>query len=258
MRAPWRRSLVLGAPDEPARLALFARGFVALLPLWAGAIPSGIAYGVAARSAGLGLGETQLMSLVVFSAAAQVGAVSLLGAGAPVAVLIGTAMALNAQLPLLGLAVGRQARPSWAARLVAAWFLTDGAYGVAAARGPLRLPVLLGAGVSMFVGWNAGTALGAILGHAVPDPRRLGVDLVVPLTFLAVLVPLVRTRTAALTALVAGATALLLVRLAPGGVTVLGAGLAGSAAGAWRAQRERAAQEAPGVGEAASQDTGAR
>ena len=99
MRAPWRRSLVLGAPDEPARLALFARGFVALLPLWAGAIPSGIAYGVAARSAGLGLGETQLMSLVVFSAAAQVGAVSLLGAGAPVAVLIGTALALNAQLP---------------------------------------------------------------------------------------------------------------------------------------------------------------
>jgi predicted branched-subunit amino acid permease len=262
MRAPWRRSLVWGAPDEPAPRALFARGFVALLPLWAGAIPSGIAYGVAARSAGLGPGETQLMSLVVFSAAAQLGAVSLLGAGAPVAVLIGTAMALNAQLPLLGLAVGRQARPSWAARLVAAWFLTDGAYGVAAARGPLRLPVLLGAGVSMFVGWNAGTALGAILGHAVPGalwaPRRLGVDLVVPLTFLAVLVPLVRTRAAAVTALVAGATALLLVRLAPGGVTVLGAGLAGSAAGAWRAQRERAAEGAPGAGEAANESPGAR
>ena len=46
-----------------------------------GAIPSGIAYGVAAHGAGLGPGETQLMSLVVFSAAAQVGAVALLGAG---------------------------------------------------------------------------------------------------------------------------------------------------------------------------------
>ena len=141
---------------------------------------------------------------------------------------------------------------------MAAWFLTDGAYGVAAARGPLRLPVLLGAGVSMFVGWNAGTALGAILGHAVPDPRRLGVDLVVPLTFLAVLVPLVRTRTATLTALVAGATALLLVRLAPGGVTVLGAGLAGSAAGAWRAQRERGAAGASGAGKATGREAGAR
>jgi predicted branched-subunit amino acid permease len=214
------------------------RGFLALLPLWAGAIPSGIAYGVAARAAGLGPGETQLMSLVVFSAAAQVGAVSLLGAGAPVALLVGTALALNAQLPLLGLAVGRQTRPSWPARLVAAWFLTDGAYGIAAACGPLRLPVLLGAGVSMYTAWNAGTALGSVLGAVVPDLRRLGVDFVVPLTFLAVLVPLVRTRTAALVALVAGATALLLARLVPGGVAVLGAGLVGSAAGAWRTRRD--------------------
>ena len=226
------------APDRPAPLALFASGFLALLPLWAGAIPSGIAYGVAARAAGLGPGETQLMSLVVFSAAAQVGAVSLLDAGAPVALLVGTALALNAQLLLLGLAVGRQIRPAWPARLVAAWFLTDGAYGIAVARGPLRLPVLLGAGVSMYTAWNAGTALGSLLGMAVPDLRRLGVDYVVPLSFLAVLVPLVRTRAAALVALVAGATALLLVRLVPGGVAVLGAGLVGSAVGAWRTRRD--------------------
>ena len=238
MRGSPHPPLAPGAPDRPAPLALFARGFLALLPLWAGAIPSGIAYGVAARAAGLGPGETQLMSLVVFSAAAQVGAVSLLSAGAPVALLVGTALALNAQLLLLGLAVGRQTRPSWPARLVAAWFLTDGAYGIAVARGPLRLPVLLGAGVSMYTAWNAGTALGSVLGTAVPDLRQLGVDFVVPLTFLAVLVPLVRTRTAALVALVAGATALLLAWLVPGGVAVLGAGLVGSAVGAWRTRRD--------------------
>jgi predicted branched-subunit amino acid permease len=72
------------------------------------------------------------------------------------------------------------------------------------------------------------------------------VDFVAPLTFLAVLVPLVRTRAAVLTALVAGVTALLVARLAPGGVAVLGAGLAGSAAGAWWAQRDHARADATG------------
>lgn len=226
---------------DPTPLALFARGFGALLPLWAGAIPVGVAYGVAARGAGLSFGEAQLMSLTVFSAAGQVSAVTLLDAEAPGIVIVGAALALNAQLLLLGLAAGRRLRPSRAGRLVAAFFLTDGAYGVAVAGGRLTLPGLLGAGVSMFVAWNAGTGLGAAAGHALPDPRRLGVDFVATLTFLAVLVPLVRTRAAALTAVVAGVAPLLLARLAPGGVAVLGAGLAGSAARAWWARRERSA-----------------
>ncbi len=220
-------------PRPPSARALFARGFRGMLPLWAGAIPAGMAYGVVARGAGLGVGETQLMSLVIFSAAAQVGAVALLGAGASLPVLVGTAMALNAQLLLLSLAVGRQFRLAPLQRLVTAWFLTDGAYGVALAQGPLQLPILLGAGVSMYVAWNLGTALGAAVGLAIADPRRLGIDLVATLCFLAVLVPLVRTRVALVVALVAGLAAVLLIQVVPGGVAVLGAGLAGSVAGAW-------------------------
>lgn len=104
--------------------------------------------------------------------------------------LVGTVLALNAQLFLLNLTVGRQLQLSWPRRLVTALFLTDGAYGIAVGTGPLRLPVLLGDGASMFAAWNVGTALGTSLGQAVPDGRRLGIDLVAPLTFLAVLVPL--------------------------------------------------------------------
>ena len=82
------RASAPGGRDDPAPRALFARGFLALLPRWTGAIPSGIACSVAARSAGLDWGEARLMSLVVFSAARQVGAVALLDAGAPAALLM--------------------------------------------------------------------------------------------------------------------------------------------------------------------------
>jgi predicted branched-subunit amino acid permease len=175
----------MSVDEKTSSWGWFRRGFVGLLPLWAGAIPAGVAYGVAARGIGLGMVETQVMSLTVFSAAAQLSAVPLLGGGTPTSVLVVTAMALNAQLLLLGLTVGRQVRPTRWRRLAAAWLLTDGAFGVASGQGRLRLPVLLGAGASMYLAWNAGTAIGASAGTVVPDPRRFGVDLVVPLTFLA-------------------------------------------------------------------------
>jgi predicted branched-subunit amino acid permease len=214
-------------------LADFWRGYLALLPLWSGAIPAGVAYGVAARSAGLGVLETQLMSLVVFSAAGQIGAVSLLAGGASPLLLVGTVLALNAQLVLLGVAVGRQLRLSWPQRLATAWLLTDGAYGVSLGVGPLRLAVLLGAGASMYTGWNLGTALGAGVGAALPSPGAFGINLVAPLSFLAVLVPLLRSRPALLVAAVAALMAIGLVQVAPGGVAVLGAGLVGCGVGAW-------------------------
>ena len=111
------------AEPRPTVLHAFIRGALAL-SFWAGAVPAGIAFGVAARHAGLGPDTAQLMSLLVFSAAGQMGAVSLLGADTPPAVLVATVVVLNAQLLLLSVTVGRQLRPVGLQRPVVAWFLT--------------------------------------------------------------------------------------------------------------------------------------
>jgi predicted branched-subunit amino acid permease len=98
----------------------------------------------------------------------------------------------------------------------------------------------------MYLGWNLGTAVGSLAGEALPDPRRLGIDIVPALAFLAVLVPLLRTRAAVGVAIASGIAALILARAAPAGIAVLGAGLAGGAAGAWwTRQRVAATEEAP-------------
>jgi predicted branched-subunit amino acid permease len=179
------------------------------------------------------------MSLLVFSAAAQISAVSLIDDGAPAIILLATTLLLNVQLLLLGLAAGRETRPGWLGRLAGAFFLTEGAYGVAAGIGRLTLPSLVGAGASMYLSWNIGTALGVTVGDAIPDPRGIGIDLVAPLAFLAVLVPLVRSRPAVVTVVVAAGIVLALTQIVPSGVAVLGAGLSGSLAGAWAANWPR-------------------
>lgn len=215
---------------------LFWRGFVGLMPLWTGAIPVGIAYAVAARGAGLSFVATQLMSLTVFSAAAQLSAISLMANGTPVPILVATALTLNLQLFLYGLTAMRENRSTAPRRFLTAYFLTDGAFAVAVAGGRIRLLVLLGAGVSMFTAWNLGTLIGASAGAVLPDLTPYGVDFVAPLTFLAVLVPLVRARPALLTVLVAAITALVLNQIIPD-LAIIGAAVTGSIAGAWSYRR---------------------
>jgi 4-azaleucine resistance transporter AzlC len=217
------------------RGAEFVEGFVAMLPLWSGAIPSGIAYGVAARAVGMSAFDTQLMSLIVFSAAGQITAISLIDAGSTLAATLVTVLAVNAQLPLLGIAAARQLRPSGMKRLQLATMLTDAAFGIAATREPFRHHVLVGAGFSMYLGWNLGTAVGLAAGNAFGDPSRIGLDFVVTLSFLAVLVPLVRSRAAAVAVFVSAAIALLMLQFTPVGVALLAAGAGGAFAGAMAA-----------------------
>ncbi len=202
-----------------------------MLPLWAGAIPAGVAYGVAARAVGIGALDAQFMSLTVFAAAGQITAVSLIGSDSALVATFITVMAVNAQIPLLGIAAVRQLHPTRFQKLQLSLLLTDGAFGIAAAREPLRHYVLVGAGLSMYLGWNLGTALGLTAGGAAGNPATSGLDFVVPLSFLAVLVPLIRDRSAVAAVLVASLTAITVLQIAPVGVAVLAAGVIGSATG---------------------------
>ncbi|MCL4792842.1 MAG: AzlC family ABC transporter permease, partial [Gammaproteobacteria bacterium] len=166
------------------------------------------------------------------SAAAQLSVVALVAGGSPALVPLLTTVLLNVHMLLFGLAAARAARPRRGMRMLTAFFLTDGAFAVALGVGRLALPALLGAGVSMYLGWNIGTALGLLLGDTISNPRRAGVDLVAPLMFLAVLAPLLRGWPELLCALLAAGTTLCVLQWLPGGLAVLAGCLAGSLTGA--------------------------
>ena len=92
---------------------------------------------------------------------------------------------------------------------------------------------LLGAELSLFVTWNLSTLGGGLIGGAIPDPTKLGLDLVFPLAFLALLVPLVRTRVELVVALFSGALAYVVAQMSSGGVPIVVTGVGGSLLGAW-------------------------
>jgi 4-azaleucine resistance transporter AzlC len=212
--------------------APFLAGCQAMAPLWLGVVPFGIAYAVLARDVGLSLVETQALSVLVFAGSAQVSAVGLIGAGAATAEIVLTTFLLNVRHLLYGLALGRRTPLRGWRRPTAAYFLTDEAFGVVAARPERSFAFLLGAELSLFVTWNLSTLSGALVGGAIPDPEELGIDLIFPLAFLALLVPLVRTRVELLVALVSGALAYVLSEALPGGLPILLTGVLGCLLGA--------------------------
>jgi predicted branched-subunit amino acid permease len=203
-----------------------------MAPLWLGVVPFALVYAVLARDAGLSLLQTQALSALVFAGSAQVSAVGLFGGGAAALEIVSTTFLLNVRHVLYGLSLGRRIPLAPRERPVAAYFLTDEAFGVVAASGERTFAFLLGAELSLFAVWNLATFGGAIAGSAIADPAELGIDLVFPLAFLALLVPLVRTRVELLVAVASGAIAYVAGRGLPGGLPILLAGVVGSLVGA--------------------------
>jgi len=175
-------------PGGPA----FRAGFRAVLPLWIGIVPFGAAYAVSARAAGIGPFETQLMSLLVFAGGAQFAAVGLVAAGAGPWTLVSTTLLINLRHVLYGVVVGATTPLDGRRRWLAAHLLTDEVFGVHIAQGRGQASFLIGAGVSLYLVWNLATLAGTLLAHAMPDPGAIGLDIVFPLAFLALLVPLLR------------------------------------------------------------------
>ena len=237
----------------PSR-ARFRAGFTAMLPIWLGVAPFAVAYAVTARAAGLSLPETQFMSLTVFAGASQFAAAGLFGQGVGAASIIATTFLLNVRHVLYGLSLAQGLPVHGWRRLLAAQFLTDEAYGVTIAAhggntaagpkqpGGLSLAFLLGAELSLYAVWNLFTLLGSLAGSVIPDPKAVGADVVFPLAFLGLLVPLLRGRLEVLVAVFAGLLAWGVSRLFPGGVTVLVAGVGGALLGALLSTRSRSAE----------------
>ena len=176
----------------------------------------GTTFGVVARQSGLEPLEIVGMSLLVFAGASQFAMVQLFSQATPAPIVIVSVLFIN----LRHLLMATSLRPHlgrlpllW--RLLAAYFLTDESFAMATGhfrRGGRSLAYYFTFAMALFVLWNVATVVGIVVGGAMGDPRRFGVDFAITATFLGIVVLAIRRRTdviiALVAALVAGALAL--------------------------------------------------
>lgn len=181
-----------------------------------------ISFGVTSVSAGASVGQTCAMSLLVFTGASQFSAVSVFGAGGSAASAFGGAALLAARNSVYGLTMAPHLKGSLPKRLLAAQLTIDESTAMAAAQDDEqhRTAAFWITGLSIYLFWNLGTLIGAVLGSAI-DPEKFGLDAAFPAAFLAMLWPLLRARRSRLAAAIGATVCLVLIPFAPVGVPIL-------------------------------------
>ncbi|HEY6406990.1 MAG TPA: AzlC family ABC transporter permease [Ktedonobacteraceae bacterium] len=196
----------------------FLNGIKAELPILLGVVPFGLIYGVSARSAGIPPLAGQSMSFIVFAGSAQFVTAQLIGAAVPAGIIILTGFIVNLRHALYSASLApylKQLNTRW--RMLLAYLLTDEAYAVVITH--YQKPgdrsrkhwYFLGAGLALWITWQASTAVGIVLGAQLPASWSL--DFALPLTFIALVVPNLKDRAGTATAAAAGIIAILAVGL---------------------------------------------
>jgi predicted branched-subunit amino acid permease len=213
----------------------FLEGIRDMSPMLLGIIPFGIVCGVGAIAAGASPIAALAMSMIMFSGAAQIVATQLLVAGAPFAVIVLSCLVVSLRLLMYSAAMAPYLRPlDYRWRNLLSYVLTDQAFAGTIQRfrasGDLaaNASYFLGTGVLLWTVWQISTVVGILAGQIIPASWQL--EFVVPLCFIAVLMPLLRDR---VSLLVFGVAAVAVVALdaMPLRLSMICAGLLGIAAG---------------------------
>jgi len=201
-------------------------------------VPFGMIFGVIGTEAGLSVAEVMGFTVLVIAGAAQITALQLMQDNAPTLIVLATALAVNLRMAMYSASMAphvRGARP-WQKALVG-YLLVDQSFAASVMKYeqrpewdlPRKLAYFFGTATPVSTLWYAGTLVGALAGQAIPE--AWSIDVAVPLAFLAIVAPGLRTpahMAAAATALVAS----LLLAFLPYSLGVIVAGALGMIAGA--------------------------
>lgn len=180
-----------------------------MAPLLIGVVPFGLITGVTAGASVLGGLVGWATSPIIFAGAAQLATIGLFDTGAATLVIIATALTINARHLMYSAALApsfREFPRGW--RFALPYLLTDQAFAPSIVRyetadDPLyRRWFFLGAAASLWITWQTTTGIGVVFGSVIPPEWSLG--FAIPLVFMALLVPALRTRPALLAAVVGG------------------------------------------------------
>lgn len=163
-------------------------------------VPFGLLFGVAASNAGWSVLQIGAMSVFVIAGASQFTALQLMSDQAPVLVVVAAGLAVNLRMAMYSASLapvfGRA--PLWQ-RLLIAYALVDQSHGTTINRLALppamspreRVAHFFGSALAICPAWYAASIAGAVAGTAIPP--ALALDFAVPITFIAIFAPSLRS-----------------------------------------------------------------
>ncbi|MHA7273708.1 AzlC family ABC transporter permease [Arthrobacter sp. TMT4-20] len=191
----------------------------------------GLSFGALSVTSGFDIWQTMALSLLLFSGGSQFAFIGVVGGGGTGAAAMTAASLLGIRNAVYGMQMNALVRPTGWRRFVAAQVTVDESAATASGQTDPdeRRRGFWSAGIGVFVLWNMFTVAGALLGGALGDPARWGLDGAAVAAFLGLLWPRLRTREPAAIAVVCALVTVAVVPVvAPGLPILIAAAVAGA------------------------------
>lgn len=202
--------------NNPSR-SYFWQGYRDCSPFILIVAPFGLLFGVIATEAGLNLIETMTMTILVIAGAAQFTALALLEDQAPTFIVIIAGLAVNLRMAMYSAAlVPHFGKASLGSRLLASYFVVDQTFAIAIKKyesDPTltlrqKLVYFFGCAMAICPFWYGFSLMGALLGQSIP--AELSLDFAIPICFIAITAPMLKSLPHVVSALVSICIALML------------------------------------------------
>lgn len=192
----------------------------------------GISFGALAVASGFSVAQTAALSLLMFTGGSQFAFIGVVGAGGTGAAAFGASSLLGVRNAVYGAQINRLLRPRrWWRPLAAQLTIDESAATAASQQDPAeQRRGFWVAGLGVYLLWNLFTLVGALLGDAMGDPRRWGLDGAAVAAFLGLLWPRLRSREPVAIAVACALVTVLALPWLPPGVPIL---LAAAVAAIW-------------------------
>lgn len=178
----------------------FLRGMVDGAPFLLVIIPFGALFGVVGTEAGLNLSQVMGFTVLVIAGAAQFTTLQLMVDEAPTFIAVLTGLAVNVRMAMYSASLAPYLgnAPLWR-RGLCAYLMVDQSYALSAIKFEADRDMTVAERYSYYFGimtliaplWYAATLAGALLGKSIPPEFAL--DFAMPITFLALVAPALRT-----------------------------------------------------------------
>lgn len=189
----------------------------------------GISFGALSVSAGLNVWQTQILSLLMFSGGSQFAFIGVIAGGGPAALgaAVVSAWLLGVRNGFYAVRMAPVLQAVGLKKLIPALLTIDESTAVATSQEAIteqRRGFWL-TGLSVFIFWNLMTLVGALLGDALGDPTKWGLDAAAAAAFLGLLWPRLKERQALAVGALAFLVAVLTTPVLPAGLPVILAGV---------------------------------
>lgn len=169
----------------------FLRGLRSGVPIGLGYLSVSFTFGIMAISLGLDWWQAVLISMLTVTSAGQLAGIQTMVVPGQYAAMLISQLTINVRYSFMSISLSQKVSPRFrgALRWLLGFFMTDEIFAVASAEDEVEPGFFFGLSVAPYIGWTAGTLMGALVGNVLPAFVLGSLCLAIYGMFLAIILP---------------------------------------------------------------------